>query len=167
MSGSPAPSQPKPKHPFKVLRVFFSQISLTRAPRIMEEPKLTVHAQVAFAEQPDGKYELKLRLQTPSEGEQPVTILVESVGLFRATSTKPPSEVTLLRFLNEHMLALLHSQCIQLIGGLTGQMGMPPIWLDWPRAYGLSSEVLSRLQVPSDPAENQNPPPLRPANANS
>jgi hypothetical protein len=57
--------------------------------------------------------------------------------LFEHEGEGKPTDKELNSFINSFLLAAMSARAIQLIGSLTAEMGMPPVWVDMPRGFGL------------------------------
>jgi len=64
-------------------------------------------------------------------------IQVVASGLFDYLGEGQPTDDELNHFLNDFLLAAMTARVIQVIGSLTAEMGMPPVWVDMPRGFGV------------------------------
>jgi len=143
----PPPAIPDPDFPFRILRIFFSKVLIERARELPTELALEHLAEVKFApRKEDRQYQTHLRLTSTQPQSSPVIVEIEAIGVFEYTGEGSPPKAALVHFINNRLLFALATSVAQLLGATTAQMGMPPIWMPVPLAFGLTEDL---LDVPS------------------
>lgn len=129
------------KYPFRIQTIFFEKVEIKRAPQIPEKLEMGLSAQIAAGLGEDGRQlTVRFKVASPRDPEPPVCVDVVAVALVERTGEGSAEDSVTIEFINEHLLVAMSSLVIQLIGAITAQMGMSPMWLPHPRAFGLDLE---------------------------
>jgi len=133
---SPIPAE---GHPFRITQIFFLSIRVTRSPTIPGPVQgLPLTVEIAYSPpEPGQSHGVLLRLRSDKAETQPLRIQVVASGLFDYLGEGQPTDDELNHFLNDFLLAAMTARVIQVIGSLTAEMGMPPVWVDMPRGFGV------------------------------
>lgn len=137
------PAIPDPDFPFRILRIFFSKVRIERASELPSELALEQLAEVKFSRREEPRqFQVNLRLTTTQPQSSPVTAEIEAIGVFEHVGEGTPTKSSLVHFINNRLLFTLATSVAQLLGATTAQMGMPPIWMPLPLAFGLTESLL-------------------------
>ena len=137
----PGAQDPIAKYPFRIQTIFFERVEIKRAPQIPEKLEMGLSAQIAAGLGEDGRQlTVRFKVASPRDPEPPVCVDVVAVALVERTGEGSAEDSVTIEFINEHLLVAMSSLVIQLIGAITAQMGMSPMWLPHPRAFGLDLE---------------------------
>lgn len=130
-------------HPFRIHQVFFLVIKIARSEVLSKDPiERRVKTQIAIGLPADEtNYNLRLRIRSEEEPE----LEIEAVGVFEFLEDGEPSVVQFTRFINEHLLFVMTSSVIELVARLSGEMGMRPMRLPYPRVFGLEEATVKQL----------------------
>lgn len=146
----PGTQDPIPKYPFRIQTIFFEKVQLKRAPKIPEELEIGLSAEIAVGIREGGRdLAVRMRVTSPASPEPPLSADVVAVGLIEHIGESAPADSITVEFINEHLLVAMSSMVIQLIGTVTVQMGMPPVWLPHPRAFALDVQKFRELAGPA------------------
>jgi len=138
------PTTPDPGFPFRILRVFFSKLSVERAPALPTEIKIEQLAEIRFSVRAEERqYQVDLRLRTPDDAEQPLKIEIETIGIFQFTDEGTPDKATIARFLNSRLMFALFATIAQALALTTTLMAMPPLQIPIPLAFGITDEMIN------------------------
>lgn len=132
-------------HPFRIKHIFFLDVRVARPEKMPEGGvELNLSTEIAIGlPGDDTDHNLSLRIRSADEAELEIEIV--TVGVFEFLDDGKPDEDQLTRFINEHLLIAMTTRAIQLIATLSGQMGMPPVWLPTPRGFGLEVATVKQL----------------------
>lgn len=132
-------------HPFRIRHIFFANLHVARPEKLPEkQADLSLSTEIAVGLPGDGSdYNLFLRIRSTDESS--IEFEAETIGVFGFLEAGEPDPAQLTSFINEHLLIAMASRVIQLVATLTGQMGMPPIWLPSPTGYGLEVATVEQL----------------------
>jgi len=126
--------------PFKTERISLQSVSIDRPQTEVKAPQeLPITAQVAFFKATDrGPYVLHLRLRSDAK-DTAFKFDVVVAGAFTYLPDNSPSDKDLNLFINSYLLMALSLRAIQVLGSLSAEMNMPPVWIDMPRVLGFNS----------------------------
>ena len=143
--------QVQAKYPFRITRIFFSNIHLFRADEPPEgELQVVLIAELAMIKRTEDQniIGVKMLVHTPDDTDSKLGIEIEVNGLVDYLGEGNPDSHQLEQFINEQLLIAVISSVNQLIGTTTAQMGMPPIWPSVPRAFGFDlSKYLNQNEL--------------------
>jgi hypothetical protein len=141
------PSRTVKAHPFKTLHVFFPVISVRRPDVLPSSVRVSLNAQISYGyDTKERRHLVNLRMTTAA-GESDITAEVIASGVFEYTEAGEPTRAQLVKFINEYLATAMSSRVIQLVGVLTAQMGMTPVWLPMPRGFGLTVRQLKEMEA--------------------
>ena len=137
-------NEPEPAHQFRITHIFFLHIDLQRQDQLPKDGiEVKLKADVAFNQPEDKKIlHVNLRLRSDESEDDPLRVEIVTASVSEFTGEDQPNDADINAFINEHLLVAMSSRVVQLMGSLTAQMGMPPIWLPSPRAFGFDVELV-------------------------
>ena len=142
--------------PYRLERAFFISLQFARPPQMLDATPMQFAVNLIFEpeELPD-KFQINLRIQ--SEPDAPLTISAELVGCFGLVEGQPqPDDTIVADFVAERALFQLWPLVRQMVGMVTGQMGIDPYRLPTAHSFHmLSAEVLERLQPAPESEEEE------------
>jgi len=100
------------------------------------------------------QYQVKLRIRNVDPQSSPVNVELEAIGIFEHCGEGEPSPATIAEFVNDRLLFVLSGIVVNTVGSLTAQMGMAPIWIPMPLAFGFTESFVS---IPPTPTEGPKP----------
>lgn len=125
------------EYPFRIHKVFFAEINVKRSPAVIESPiiNILVETKLSKREEPNN-FQLNFKLRSNREDDCPVALDLEIVSIFEAISGNAFDPTLLVGFINHRLLFIAASMASNLLSQLTSQMGMSPIQLPLPLAFG-------------------------------
>jgi hypothetical protein len=140
------------QHPFRIEHIFFTEIYFRRTGEQPDDSEtLQLLTEIGMGKDLNKRrIQVNFRVQTPEETESGFRVLVESIGIVELIDEEAIDNEKLTLFINEHLLVAMASRVIQLIGTITTQMGIDPIWMPSPQSFGISSDTVSALRESVD-----------------
>lgn len=147
MTNQPEATQPQAKYPFRIEHIFFGKLLFERANVIPEEGlQLPLTAEIAFGfEDAPGRFSVNLRVRSSDDTQHLLTAEVVAIAVVSYLGDGVPSDASIVEYVNDHLLVAMNSRVVHVIGAITSQMGIPPIWLPMPSAYGLDLERFAAM----------------------
>lgn len=121
--------------PYQLESAFFTSLQFVRGPQLPDPTHLNFLAQLKVIDEefPD---KLQIHLKAETVPDQPMTISAELVGLFRLVDGQAQPDHTIVsEFVNERAIFQLWPLITQMVGLVTGQMGMEPFRMPTPYAF--------------------------------
>ncbi len=140
------------QHPFRIEHIFFTEIYFRRTGEQSDDSEtLQLLTEIGMGtDLSKRRLQVNFRVQTPEDTKNGFRVLVESIGIVERIDEEPIDNDKLTLFINEHLLVAMASRIIQLIGTITTQMGIGPIWMPSPQSFGISSDTVSALRESVD-----------------
>lgn len=134
-------------HPFKIKHIFFTKISVGRKDELPDSgSELLVTAEVAASVlDSNGLLHVNLRVRNPEAEDPCLSIEIEASSVSEYVGEDTPTDEEYNNFVNDYLLVAMFSRVIQLLALLSGQMGMPPVWLPNPRGFGFDISLVREL----------------------
>lgn len=125
---------------FQLTEAFFTTVEFRRMPEVPDSLNVRFNVQLrVHGDKLPERLQVDLKLETLED--QPVTMLLEVVGLFKGKSEEPaPDSEELSLFVNERALFILWSYLVQMARLTTAQMGMDPVKLPTPHEFSFFPE---------------------------
>ena len=141
--------------PFRIVWTFLSKVRIQRPGTPREDVAIEMKAEVDLGRRAEkDQYQVKLRIRNVDPQNSPVNVELEAIGIFEYCGEGEPSPATIAEFVNDRLLFVLSSLIVNTVGSLTAQMGMAPMWIPMPLAFGFSESFVS---LPPSPPEETNP----------
>ena len=134
--------------PFRILHVFFPVINVRRADELPPNAGIAMNAEIQYGY--DGKarrHLVTLRITSDKRTRDLVGVEVVASCFFEYTKPGEPTQAELVKFINGYASTAITARVIQLVGSLTAQMGMPPVWLPMPRGFGLTTRHFKLMKA--------------------
>jgi len=135
---------------FRLHEAFFTSLEFSRMPEIPEPLHLrfSVELKVHSEGLPDA-LQIDLKLETLED--QPLTMILELVGLFRGSGDQTQLEDDQVsRFINERALFILWPYIVQMTRFVTAQMGISPVNIEVPLQFNFLPEAEGSLLEEAD-----------------
>lgn len=129
--------------PFRIHTVFFSQINIKRSPLVIDGPEINIHAETRLSKRDEpNNYQLDFRICSNREEDCPVALEFEVIAIFESTTPGLNDADLLMGFINQRLLFVVASMVSNFLSQLTSQMGMAPIRLPLPLAFGFHKDLI-------------------------
>jgi preprotein translocase subunit SecB len=141
--------------PFRIVRTFLSKVRIQRPATPREDSAFEMKAEVDLGKRAEtNQYQVKLRIRSVDPQNSPVNVELEAIAIFEYCGDGEPSAPLIAEFVNDRLLFVLSGLVVNTVGSLTAQMGMSPIWIPMPLAFGFTESFVS---IPPTPPEEPNP----------
>ena len=120
---------------FQLVDAFFTTIQFRRVSEVPDPLNVRFNVQIRVHDDrlPE---ELQVDLKLETVEDQPLTMVLEVVGLFKATEDQLESGSSgLSRFVNERAVLMLWPYLVQMTRLTTSQMGISPVKLPTPSEF--------------------------------
>lgn len=126
---------------FELTDAFFTSLEFRRVPEMPQPLNLNFNVQLkVHGERLPEILQIDLKLATFED--QPLTMILELVGLFKSPEDQPqPGSDELSRFINERALVALWPYIVQMSKLVTSQMGIAPVKIRTPHTFQFAPEA--------------------------
>jgi hypothetical protein len=119
------------KYPYELIRIFLISLNLRREAEIPSPIEMPVSTEVKFVESSFPHLQVHMKISSPQD--TPISFSFEIIGLFDYVGDKKEYDRELNNmFFSDKALHMLWVYGTQMIGIITGQMGMNPLQIKTP-----------------------------------
>jgi hypothetical protein len=137
--------------PFRILRTFLSKVRIQRPGTPPKDATFELKAEVDFGRRPEkNQYQVKFRVRNVDHQNTPVNVELEAIAIFEYCGEGEPPASSITEFVNDRLLFVLSALVVNTVGSLTAQMGLEPIWIPMPLAFGFTESFVSSASTPSE-----------------
>jgi len=126
---------------FELTDAFFTSLEFRRVPEMPQPLDLKFNVQLKVHRERLPEI-LQIELKLATFEDQPLTMILELVGLFRSPEDQlQPGSDDLSRFINERALVALWPYVVQMAKLVTSQMGIAPVKIRTPHSFDFAREA--------------------------
>lgn len=126
---------------FELTDAFFTSLEFRRVPEMPQPLNLSFNVQLKVHDERLPEI-LQIDLKLATFEDQPLTMILELVGLFkRPEDQAQPGTDELSHFINERALVALWPYIVQMSKLVTSQMGIAPVKIRTPHAFQFAPEA--------------------------